>query len=284
MPFVSTENKNVIRKYDGKIIRRESKRKGKRFIYFGLPGWELLDVLEWKRFLSKIIAVERNMLTAHKLLNTAFSHGLDARFQLLLGDIDEILITGKDMYDQTPKEPTFDLVNLDYEGGIMYKNLKGESKRVNAIKKLLERQSIGKHDFLLLTTFNTRNRDEKEFNRTLEGIREQLDSYGIDAEEIVRWYQEKARYDFKVKIFYPYFLERLSAISRFTCKFYPPITYKGTSNIRMIHFVCALKYNPGRVIVGERSLLGLLNLPMFEVSKGVIYKCDLPSLQLGGVL
>jgi hypothetical protein len=274
MPFVSTKSKDLIRgRYDKDIIKKESQRKNRQLIYFGLPGWRMLDVLGWKDYLEKIIAVERNEEYRHLLVNTAFYNGLDAQLQLLAGDIDEILIKGEDEFGTSPIEPTFDLVNLDYEGGILYKDLKGGSKRVNAIKKLFERQSIGKRDFLLLSTFNTRNRDNKEFNNTLDAINVQLASYHFDAGEIINWYKN-ARYDFKIKIYFPYVLGRLAGVNRFSCLFHPPVTYQGSSGIRMIHFACSFKY--AERMIEEQSLIDILKLPMFEIIGSKMIECDIP--------
>jgi hypothetical protein len=279
MPFVSTKSKDLIREqYDKEIIQKEKKRKNVPLIYFGLPGWKMLDVLEWRKYLGKIIAVERERMYRHLLLNVAFSNNLDAQLQLLVGDIDDILLKGFDEEETQPIEPTFDLVNLDYEGGILYKDMKGEAKRLNAIKKLFERQSIGKRDFLLLCTFNTRNRDEREFNHTLDIINSQLASYNIDAAEVIEWYKN-ARYDFKIKVYFPYALDRLAGGNRFTSHFYPPVTYQGSSGVRMIHFVCACRYAE-RLIAGGKSLVEIINLPMFEIKRSKIRKCDVSQIPL----
>jgi hypothetical protein len=277
MPFVSTKNKDLIRsQYDKDKIKREGQRKNRQLIYFGLPGWRMLDVLEWKDYLEKVIAVERNEEYRHLLVTTAFYNGLDARLQLLTGDIDEILINGKDEFGTLPIEPTFDLVNLDYEGGIIHKDLKGGSKRIDAVKKLFERQSIGKQDFLLLSTFNTRNRDEKEFDNTLDVINSQLATYRIDATDVINWYKN-ARYDFKIKIYFPYVLSRLTSGGRFICSFYPPVTYQGSSNIRMVHFACLFRYAE-QLIAKEQSLIDILNLSMFEIVGSKMRRCNTPEL------
>jgi len=277
MPFVSTKSKDLIREqYDKNIIKEVSQQKKKALIYFGLPGWRMLDVLCWKDYLEKIIAVERNEEYRHFLLTTAFHNNLDAQLQLLGGDIDDSLINGRDDFGTPFAEQTFDLVNLDYEGGIFYKDLKGDSKRINAIKKLLERQSIGKRDFLLLSTFNSRNRDEKEFDSTLDTIHSVLASYRIDSTDAIKWYKN-ARYDFKIKIYFLYVLGRIASGNRFSCSFHPPVTYQGSSKIRMVHFACLFNYSE-HVVAPEQSLTKILNLSMLEISGSKLKKCTTPEI------
>lgn len=58
----------------------------------------------------------------------------------------------------------------------------------------------------------------------------QLSYYDIDATEIIDWYLE-SRYDYKIKVYVPYSLGILVANFRFTCNFYPPVTYKGALRI-----------------------------------------------------
>ena len=280
--FVSTLNKDIIRsKFDKVVVEDEWRRKGRSLTYFGLPGPEMLDVLEWRKYLGTIIAVEREMYARHFLRTKVFKEGYGAdRFQILAGDIDDVILEGKDLDGKKPMEPVFDLINLDYYGGLVYKDLKGKSKRVKALKKLFEIQSKEERDFLLLLTINTRNRDYEEFDRTLDIIQGELEDYGVDASGVIDWYKE-ARYDFKIKVYLPYVLGCWSIRDCFVCEDIHVVTYQGSSGRRMVHFATVFHYD--EKIVGRAksgSLVDMLNLPMHEAVNGKLRECEIQAPQL----
>jgi hypothetical protein len=282
MPFATTPNKDFIRKrYDKPIIESFTKEIKDKLTYFGLPGPEILDIKEWKKYISKIIAVERDEINAQILLENIF--GLNVKssdFQLLHGDIDKILISGKDEYGAIINFP-FNLANLDYEGGIIYKDLKGKSKRIEAIRSLFERQrGVGKN-FILFFTFNSRNKDEKEFNHVLNKIQDLLSKYGISyeqTEDVFEWYRSQ-RIDFKIKIYVLNIIQDLSVANRFECHPYTPITYLGHSNVRMIHFPFKFEWNPN-LQVGMKCLLDIVNTDINEVEANKIVKLKTPTIEV----
>ena len=279
MPFVSTPNKDLIRKeFDKYVVEDHYLKKAEPLTYFGLPGLEILDILEWREYLGKIIAVERDLYTRHFMRSKAFSEGFDpTNFQILFGDIDDVILKGEDLEGEKPKESAFDVVNLDYEGGLVYKDLSGTSKRVRAIKKLFSLQQAGKKDFVLLLTVNTRNRDWGEFDRTLDEVQNELEEYGIeDVSKNIEWHKT-AGYAYKIKVYLPIHLGIWARTSNFFCSSISPVTYLGTSRRRMVHFACAFVY--GKPKLGQ-SLLKILNMPMYEVKKAKIQESKIQPPEL----
>lgn len=278
-------NKNSIRlNYDKPIIRRLSEQKNRKLVYFGLPGRNMTDVIEWKDHIGKIIAVEIDEIERHLLMVTAFQNGLDTELKVFVGDVDDLLIRGYDGYE-TSLDCTFDLVNLDYYGGLIYKDLKGDSRRIEALRKLIERQRVNKQDFLLLLTFNTRNRDEKEFNKTLDQIDLELDSVGLDVSPSIEWYKD-AHYDYKLKVYAIYILNRIGVANGFFLDIemlQPPVTYLGTSRRRMVHF--AIPFSYATEVIGTAPTLSsvdILNLAMLECQEGELqtYSLQPPVLKI----
>lgn len=270
-------NKNSIRlNYDKPIISRFSEQKSQKLIYFGLPGRNMTDVIEWKEYIEKIFAVEIDEIERHLIMVTAFQNRLDKMLEVFVGDIDELLLRGCDKYE-TPLDCAFDLINLDYYGGLIYKDLKGDSKRIEALRKLIERQRLNKQDFLLLLTFNTRNRDEDEFDKTLDQIDLELDSVGLDVSPSIDWYID-ARYDYKIKVYAIYILNRIGAANGFFLNnkiLQPPVTYLGTSHRRMVHFALPFNYNAD--IIGTAPTLSsvdILNLTLLECRNGNLQTCS----------
>lgn len=282
MPFVSTPNKDLIRKeFDKYVIEDQYRKKGERLTYFGLPGPEILDILEWREYLGKIIAVERDLYARHFMRSKAFSKGFDpANFQILFGDIDDVILKGQDFEGEKPKESAFDVVNLDYEGGLVYKDLAGGSKRIRAIKKLFSLQQASKRDFVLSVTVNTRNRDWGEFDKTLDEVQDELEEYGVEGvSKNIEWHKT-AGYAYKIKVYLPVHLGIWARPCSFFCSIIRTVTYLGSSNRRMVHFACAFVY--GKPKVGQ-SLLKVLNMPMYEVKKGKIQESTIqpPELSVG---
>ena len=279
MPFVSTPNKDLIRKeFDRYAIEDQYLKKGKPLTYFGLPGPEMLDILEWRNFLGMIIAVERDLYARHFMRSKAFSKGFNpASFQILFGDIDDVILKGEDLEGIKPKESAFDVVNLDYEGGLVYKDLAGTSKRVRAIKKLFDLQQADKRDFILLLTVNTRNRDWGEFDKTLGEVQDELEEYNVEnISKVIEWYKT-AGYAYKIKVYLPVHLGIWARTSSFFCSDIRALTYLGSSNRRMVHFACTFIY--GKPKLGQ-SLLKILYMPMYEAKKGKIQESKMQPPEL----
>lgn len=269
MPFVTTPNKDLLRKkFDLNAVEDHFKKKGKELTYFGLPGPQILDILEWRKYLGTVIAVERDLYAKHFMRSKAFSMGFNqSNFQILFGDIDDIVLKGEDSDGTKLREEAFDVINLDYEGGLVYKDLVGDSKRVKAIKRLFDLQQASKRDFLLLLTVNTRNRDWGEFNKTLDQIQGELEEYNVEnIADNIDWYKS-AGYAYKIKVYLPVHLGIWASSTSFSCSEAKAVMYLGSSNRRMVHFACSFVY--GEPKLGQ-SLIRILSIPMYEAEGGKI--------------
>jgi len=269
LPFVTTPNKDLLRKkFDLDAVEDHFKKKGKRLAYFGLPGPQILDILEWRKYLGTVMAVERDLYAKHFMRSKAFSMGFNqSNFQILFGDIDDIILKGEDSDGTKLREEAFDVINLDYEGGLVYKDLVGDSKRVKAIKRLFDLQQASKRDFLLLLTVNTRNRDWGEFNKTLDQIQGQLEEYNVEnIADNIDWYKS-AGYAYKIKVYLPVHLGIWASSTSFSCSEAKAVMYLGSGNRRMVHFACSFVY--GEPKLGQ-SLIRILSIPMYEAEGGKI--------------
>jgi hypothetical protein len=269
MVFKTTPAKDLIRDvYDKQIVHKCSQEHGCKLSYFGLPGALILDIISWKEHLRLFTAIERDEdLLRHRLITSAFKHGIDDRLQLLSGDIDDVMLHWKDSNGKAPSLPAYDILNLDYEGGIVYKDLLGNSKRMSAIKKMIERQEKERTGFLLFMTVNTRNKDYNEFDNVLKDIEDQLLEYNIPATEVINWYESQG-YAYKLKVYVPYVFDSIAATNRFIANYHPPVTYLGASSRRMVHFAMEMQYDETRAGRSRsRSLISILDLPFKEIRK-----------------
>jgi hypothetical protein len=170
----------------------------------------------------------------------------------------------------------YDIINLDFLGGIGYINEQGESKRVRALRRLFERQR--RTSFLLLLTLNVRDGIGEEITRYLVGAgREAANHRLIEDEDTLRWYAECGRgmKQYKLKAVVPLFIRREAEKWGFDCFCYPVITYIGSGSARMVHFVFELTHiTPVLHAFSQQSESDLLNLLFFEVDEGVIKVMD----------
>lgn len=279
--FKTNINKDYIRKHIDEPIIKKFFEQGE-ITYFGLPGPEILDLLEWREYINKIISVEIDEISSHLLLENIMINNYSLEnFQLLHGDIDNILLKGHDKYGTQIRFP-FNLVNLDYVGGVIYKDLKGRSKRIRAIQSLFNRQKITANDFLLLFTFNIRNRDRGEFGSTIDLIEAHITDFGYEPEKsskIFEWYRNSDIHQ-KLKIFVLYLIESIAHSNQFNCTFHDPITYAGSGGSRMVHFAFTFKW-VSKIRPGITNCLNILNTQMKEVKDDTLTALNSPILKLG---
>ncbi|MBZ9571960.1 hypothetical protein KJA15_01300 [Patescibacteria group bacterium] len=270
--YESTENKDRVRKEDKELIEKEFKKKKAKLSYLGMPSGELKDILEWRDYLDRCTAVENNFVQRHELALNVVRFNLNGKIDILFGDIDDILIKGKDKYDNKLIFP-YDIIFLDYFGGILYRGL----RRVNAIASLISKQRG--NSFLLFLTFNLK---ESRYAKntivdTLRKIKQELSVFCWDEKtkkqivEITKWYED-AEEIYRQKIFVPYFIKTNAENVGFEVYAYPPVFYEGFRKNPMLHF--AFKLVPeGKFptkAVSKQTIIDIINLDLKGVSRGMV--------------
>lgn len=262
MSFADTENKAAIRRLWDRVVL-EGWRKNQKcntLTYFGLPGPDVCDLIDWKdlldRFRSGVESLGRTKREQKKaqedmgrLTTNLFLAGIASGFQLLRGDIEDIILDGLDhdgnrpqINDERPAHTAhfrFDIVNLDFDGGIGYRDGNGAAKRVAAIKKLFDRQEG--HSFVLFLTINVRDTMGDEIEDYLRGLKTR--NRGPNWYEIIDWYLSRAdgEREYKLKAIVPSFIHAVAEPRVFQCLSRPPISYIGHEQAHMIHFTFELK-------------------------------------------
>ncbi|HZS02209.1 MAG TPA: hypothetical protein VFE37_26060 [Chloroflexota bacterium] len=282
--FDPSANKNLLRRqWDAPILQAAVTSRGRKLTYFGLPGPAIEDLLDWKDLLATRTGVERLRSRApeheedlerhRRLLRNLLVNGISDGFQLLRGEIEDIILDGSDasgmfpmLNDHAPPARMrflYDLVNLDFTGGVGYRDKHGESKRVRAIKKLFERQNGT--GFVLLMTINVRDNLDDELTRYLHerGLRADGDSAAL-----LDWYAARSagEKDCKLKAVIPLFIRHVAELHLFACHAYPPVSYDGTGRNRMVHFAFDLTFEGGNFqAFSPQTTLDILRLPLMEV-------------------
>jgi len=222
--------------------------------YLGLPSPGLADVLAWRDYLGRVDAVERGVTgrewrTQHDLAVNAIVYGIRG-FRLLRGDIDEVILNDRDSADQTLKWP-YDVVNLDYSGGLLYKKPGERSKRVDAICRMVEEQGLHARGFFLSVTVNDRHQDAGEVSQTLTGIAHDLraEGHGDAADGLIALASDG---DSRMRLFV-YLAHTVLTVGRqwFLVRPLRPVLYDGLGGYSMLNVSFCFKPVQGRSAPGR---------------------------------
>lgn len=274
-----TPNKQKVREMDGLLLERHFKDRRGDLRYLGLPAVTMTDVLQWQAYFRHFSVVERGRpgeeyRYQHDLMLTAMQHGLADRLKLLRGDMDEILLHSEDSFGNPVLYP-FDVVSLDYSGGIIYKNDSGRARRAESIGSLFRQQAERNQSFLLLISCNLDNEDQGEIRAIFSDIERELMKLGIEAHETIQAFLRHELEEARLMVYVPYLIRSLSA-RWYQCEHFKPIYYEGNRGTRMMHFSTWLKrtaeYVTGRP--GRQTVAHILNLPAFHCVDGELYQTD----------
>src|SRR5581483_2232166 len=232
-PF--TEHKTKVRELNLKAMQRCLENIKGGWSYFGLPSSKMEDVLYWKEFLRSVDAVERGLpgrewQSRHELMLTAMRHGIKC-FKMHAGDIDDIMLDGQNLSWE------FDVVNLDYTGGITYKDAEKHSKRVEALRSLIQRQAQQKKQFFLSITVNDRHQDGGEIRTVLNEMIKQAEPGCIESlHNAIKDSDQR-----QAAIFYICHIVLATGQQWFKIEMFRPIFYTGNRDYKMSNMTFCFK-------------------------------------------
>ncbi|CAN5863744.1 hypothetical protein BH23GEM7_BH23GEM7_30700 [soil metagenome] len=296
MAFEDTPNKATIRtSWDDPLIRRWAARESRPLTYFGLPGPEIRDLIAWRDMLdarrtgveevgSGPRGRERADAAASRMVKNAMVQGLGSGLQILRGDIADIILNATDVHGTRPlmadDQPVqhaqfrYDLINLDFDGGLGYQgSQQREAKRVTALKRLIERQKG--HSFLLLLTLNVRHRLEDQMREFLCRLENRFGGRR-DMDTAIHWFAEQGPgcQDQVLRATVPYVVRSAGELHGFDVWSHPPVAYTGHRGARMVHFAFELTWQHANLpAVSPQDESGLLGLPLIECDEGELQVC-----------
>ena len=274
-----TRNKQTVREMNTKLIERYlGVRKGS-LRYIGLPASTLTDILQWKEFFAHFSAVERGkpgeeFRYQHELMLTAMRNGIAGRLTLLRGELDEILLKGRDGFGNPVLYP-YDVVSLDYSGGLVYKDASGNARRPESIAKLLEEQAAKDHNFLLFISTNLDNEDQGEVRNALQDIERELNKLGITISPTIQAFLSHELEEARLKVYVPYLIRNLAA-RWYQCEHAKAIYYEGNRGTRMMNFSVWLKRTKGHVAgrPSRQTIIHILNITAYCCANGDLAETD----------
>lgn len=209
-PFPESEQKAYLRRHHlVKHIGPYREAIGHKLSYFGLPSSQMYDVDLWKRDLGRITAVERDADVALALLRTATRIGVRSILTLLETDITQaarVLAADEDDAKLSvsklaaplakqildARSAAYDLFNIDLCGGFLYPDSRGESEYEKLMRYLVSFQSRHRQPFMMMVTFNTRDRGINEYRKFIVETLAFLSTMaGTDTNDIERYYLAK---------------------------------------------------------------------------------------------
>lgn len=285
--YTSSENKERVRQEGTELIKKETLYKKRKLSYLGMPSGEMRDILTWKDCIDKCTAVEVDSKQRGELVLNLMKSNLHDKVMILFGDVEDILIKGKDGHGNKLTFP-YDVVFLDFFGTILYKGL----KRIKAITALIEKQKGCR--FLFMLTFNLRDRNYCKNNviNIFDKIQTDLSGFYVDnnstkdvISKIISWYKANATDEmYRQKLFVPYFIKTTAEERGFKVHAYTPIYYLGFNNSPMIHFIFKLipEVESPTKAVSEQTIIDIINLRIKEAAKGRVFlrKAQAPILNI----
>jgi hypothetical protein len=263
----SVIDRNLVKSFHGTYFPDTGLR------YLGLPGSELLDLLAWREFITTATAVEWGKTDLLEL--NVLKNRLEGKVQVLRADIDDLI--------SSPEQRTrlrwwpYSLVNLDYVGGLVNLTDNRESKRIDAIRCLIE-ESQG-DPFLLLLTLNLRDDDQGELDNLVDTEEEVLSAVGLSGVgEVFAAHREHGHVGL-LKIYVPAFV--LQQARRHKVVIHAPLLYRGTQ--QMLHF--AFEFLPFEDLVAGRvtdwrETVSAINLALLVLDHpGELGKLDLGTIE-----
>jgi hypothetical protein len=240
---------------------------GKKIRYFGLPSPKVEDLKLLKKHLAITHAVERGLKGMewkwqHDLVVEAMLAGIPG-FRLYRGDIDDIMLNGSDSFNFSIEWP-YDFINLDYTGGIIYKDETGKSKRISALKHLLRMQGERNSSFFLAITVNDKHHDQGEINTILSEFAQDSQRKGRNIQQQIDKIKQSG--DRRKAIFiYTSFIVIETARNWFKGEILKPIFYTGWGGYKMLNMSYCLKYMDKR----DAPTKDIID-PLKLITKGII--------------
>jgi hypothetical protein len=294
--LATTDNKVAIRRtWDKPIINGFYQQIGRKLSYFGLPGPDIRDFIDWGEFLGWKIGVEfisarsqdqnEQKKKINKLQTNIMLQGFNNEWELRRGSLEDIVMEYTDIDGKKPAklilEPgrkprmEYELHNWDFQGGLGYRTKKGEeAKRIEAIKTCIALQK--NHAFIFFLTLNVRHTLGDELMVYLEKQADELQS--IEHKEILHWYAQQGTKHgtehLRLKAVVPLFIRKVSEVHSFDCYCYPPIYYEGWKE-HLVHYAFIL--SPKRTVLpsfSSQNIDQVIELPIMHAKNGIIQLLD----------
>lgn len=252
---------------DGPLVRSLSERvraDGRKVVYVGTPGPDILDLREWNTWIDFAIASEKKPKFLRELKSNARQHGWEGRYvstTLQVGPlISQRTEEAEEIFGRAPDWPT--VVNYDVYAHPVRGNLQKFDRRDGLwadLRSFLEAATDEVPEILLLLTANVRGKSAF-LDVALRAILGETRGYGIEIseDEVAEFLRSSMAK--KTQVCLPYWLSRGGAtVEGFGIEVLDSMTYPGTGGRAMFHLALRIRSHTSAAAMPEIPLIQLLN-------------------------
>jgi hypothetical protein len=256
-PFPDSAAKRELRRMDGRELEkfRERLSLATGLRYCGMPSVAFLDVKAWQPVLHRsLVAVEYDKAVLSDMKIQYELDGLPFQVEFVEKNINDFLRETKEAYD---------VYNLDFYGGFIYTKKRNVSNTVEALRALIQRHRVFQKSFMLVATFNVREKAGDEYDQFIDQIPEALVGWENVKENCE--YHKRFQYR-KIKLGFPYFCLVVGRSNGFTVDF-KNVHYYSSGNSYLMHFCVEFEYQMSNLptLHSAAVIAELANGPLIEM-------------------
>lgn len=262
--FPDSQAKRELRRRDARSIRafRSLHKIQLGLTYCGMPSVEFLDISAWHDELRSVCAVEMEEDVLSDMRIEWDRRSLDLPIHFVQDNVLKFLVNTNDVYD---------LYNLDFYGGFVYPTAEGNSRCVDAIRSLIHQQSQRSRSFILIATFNVRDKGAREYSQFIDNVPEALRGWkGI--EECCEAHQRNQAT--RLKLCFPFLCWQVGMSYGFAVHFEIPTVYSSSTTgtdreHHLVHFYAEFVKQPGALpdLTQADSLAEIINYPLRRMDR-----------------
>ena len=253
-PFPDSVEKQALRLRDGALLRRfQSSLGGRRLRYCGLTSAEFRDVQAWRNSLESVCAVEQRSDVRNDMRINWRRLNLGMHLDAVSDDILDFLVRAD--------TPLFDVYNLDFCGGFTNPQKSGKSRCREAVRSIAERHRSREAPFVLVATFNIRDRGVEAYDQFLSELEDVL--RGLDnVEENLNVHGTS--HAMKIKLSYTFVCWHAAKSNDFDLTLTDPFVYS-SGRTTLTHFYSEFTYRARplpQLNVERENLAQIASLPL----------------------
>jgi hypothetical protein len=171
----------------------------------------------------------------------------------------------------------FDLYNLDFYGGLVYPGKAGSYRSTDALRRLFAEQAKGRRSFVLIATFNVRDRGASEYAEFLESARQGLLGRAHATANLTDHDADQAS---RLKLCFPFFCWQQAHASGFEHSCDDVTVYQ--SSAKLVHFFQTFDFKGIKLppVPPVTRLIEMANSPLFEM-RGQVRRIAVQFPQIG---